>query len=213
MRLCVGPPPSAAVESFHAADLCPHLHEARVARLGSTSDELASACDGLAQRAQHFRSARGIQPVRVADNSQPPRTVGRPPSQLRRVDAVVDRDTHPRECTSVGLEPRSRNLPVRDCSYDAVVDFGALHLADAWQRQIREIARVLRPGGRFFFEQPINPGHRWAIDRPGGGRLPGGFGQEELVDEIHSAGLSTIGLSRVGLGRLDLIGVARKEVK
>ena len=102
-------------------------------------------------------------------------------------------------------------LPIGDCSYDAVVGFGALHLADDWRRQVGEVARVLRPGGRFYFEQPINPAYRWAIARPGGGRVPGGFGESELVQAIQHAGLGVVGLARVGPGGLDLIGVAQKH--
>lgn len=102
-------------------------------------------------------------------------------------------------------------LPIADCSYDAVVGFGALHLADDWRRQLGETARVLRPGGRLYFEQPINPAARWAVHRPGGGRVPGGFGESELLQAIRHVGLCTIGLARVGPGGLDLIGVARKQ--
>lgn len=101
-------------------------------------------------------------------------------------------------------------LPFADASYDVVVDFGGLHLADAWRPAIREVVRVLRPGGRFFFEQPLNPFYRRAIPRRGGGRIPGGFGRQELLGEIQDAGLTILGVTSVGLGRLDLTGAARK---
>ena len=39
-----------------------------------------------------------------------------------------------------------------DSSFDAVVDYGILHHIPNWQKALREIARVLRPGGVFYFE-------------------------------------------------------------
>lgn len=48
-----------------------------------------------------------------------------------------------------------------DASYDAVFDFGIVHHVPEWQKAIREISRVLRPGGRFFFEEVT----KQALDR------------------------------------------------
>ena len=101
MWSCLRPPSSAPVEAFHAADFSPHPHEPRLPRLGSPSDEVTTACDGGAQRTQYELSALGIEPVGVADKSQPARTIGRAPTEVCRVDVVVDRDTHPRECSQV----------------------------------------------------------------------------------------------------------------
>lgn len=39
-----------------------------------------------------------------------------------------------------------------DATFDAVFDFGAIHLEPNWQKAISEVRRVLKPGGRFFFE-------------------------------------------------------------
>jgi ubiquinone/menaquinone biosynthesis C-methylase UbiE len=44
-------------------------------------------------------------------------------------------------------------IPAPDESFDAVFDFGVLHHIPDWQKAVREIARVLRPGGLFYFEE------------------------------------------------------------
>jgi ubiquinone/menaquinone biosynthesis C-methylase UbiE len=43
-------------------------------------------------------------------------------------------------------------LKAADQSFDAVVDFAALHHVPNWQVAVSEIRRVLKPGGRFLFE-------------------------------------------------------------
>ena len=101
-------------------------------------------------------------------------------------------------------------IPAADSVYDAVVNYGALHLADNWRGALREVARVVRPGGRLFFEQPINPLSRFAFDRAGGGRIPGGFGRVELLEAIERSGFTMIGVQQVGFGRLDLVGAAQR---
>jgi len=39
-----------------------------------------------------------------------------------------------------------------DDSFDAVVDYGVIHHIPHWQQALKEIARVLKPGGTFYFE-------------------------------------------------------------
>ena len=39
-----------------------------------------------------------------------------------------------------------------DDSFDAVVDYGVIHHIPHWQQTLKEIARVLKPGGTFYFE-------------------------------------------------------------
>ncbi|MFN0181140.1 MAG: class I SAM-dependent methyltransferase [Gemmatimonadales bacterium] len=45
------------------------------------------------------------------------------------------------------------HIPRPDRSYDAVFDFGVLHHVPDWRGALREIARVLKPGGRLFAEE------------------------------------------------------------
>ncbi|MEW6667798.1 MAG: class I SAM-dependent methyltransferase [Thermodesulfobacteriota bacterium] len=47
----------------------------------------------------------------------------------------------------------AQELPYRPRSLDAVFNFGIIHHLEDWKKGIQEIARVLRPGGRFYFEE------------------------------------------------------------
>jgi SAM-dependent methyltransferase len=42
--------------------------------------------------------------------------------------------------------------PFGDATFDAVFDFGAIHFIAPWERALDEVRRVLRPGGRYYFE-------------------------------------------------------------
>ncbi|MER2517796.1 MAG: class I SAM-dependent methyltransferase [Candidatus Accumulibacter phosphatis] len=44
-------------------------------------------------------------------------------------------------------------LDVEDATYDAVFDFAILHHVPVWQDGVAEIRRVLKPGGRFYFQE------------------------------------------------------------
>ena len=39
-----------------------------------------------------------------------------------------------------------------DATFDAVFDFGAIHLEPNWRKAVAEVRRVLKPGGKFYFE-------------------------------------------------------------
>ncbi|HUX21969.1 MAG TPA: class I SAM-dependent methyltransferase [Spirochaetia bacterium] len=47
----------------------------------------------------------------------------------------------------------AEQLPYGDGSMDAVFNFGIIHHLEDWDRGIREISRVLKPGGVFYFEE------------------------------------------------------------
>ncbi len=97
-----------------------------------------------------------------------------------------------------------------DGSFDAVFDFGVLHHIPGADRAIGEISRVLKPGGRFFFMEPLaslaaNPvvvfltGHQPELQ----------FTWKELSKRLARAGLDTPGDSfQIGLTRV--IGVSCK---
>lgn len=46
-------------------------------------------------------------------------------------------------------------IPTADSTYDAVFDFGIIHHVPRWQVALAEIARVLKPGGRFYAEEML----------------------------------------------------------
>lgn len=107
-------------------------------------------------------------------------------------------------------------LPVADAAYDTVVDFGAMHLMPDWRAGVGEVARVMRPGGWFMFEQPAHPLYRRLMPLSTGRPIPGGFSRDAFLAELRRRGLDLAGLARPGplvlTGLLgDLIGAARKR--
>lgn len=85
--------------------------------------------------------------------------------------------------------------------YDAVFDFGIIHHIPNWRDALTEIARVLRPGGRFYFEEVTatalaRPTYRALFDHPTEDRFSAG----EFLAELPHHGLQ-VGdrwLTRVG---------------
>jgi ubiquinone/menaquinone biosynthesis C-methylase UbiE len=62
-------------------------------------------------------------------------------------------------------------IPVADAAYDAVFDFGIIHHVPDWRSALREVARVLKPGGRFYAEEVFrnfitHPVTRIFLDHP-----------------------------------------------
>ena len=77
-----------------------------------------------------------------------------------------------------------------DDSFDAVVDYGVIHHIPHWQLALKEIARVLKPGGTFYFEDLLkNLITTWPapvfFDHPQATQFYGG----EFRSELESTGL------------------------
>ncbi|HEY5331585.1 MAG TPA: class I SAM-dependent methyltransferase [Acidobacteriaceae bacterium] len=69
-----------------------------------------------------------------------PRMVARAQKRLRRFASRAE--------VSVG---DATAIAAEDESFDAVFDFGVLHHVEIWEDAVREVARVLKPGGLFVF--------------------------------------------------------------
>jgi ubiquinone/menaquinone biosynthesis C-methylase UbiE len=82
-------------------------------------------------------------------------------------------------------------LKFEDQTFDAVFNFAAIHHIPDWQKAITEIHRVLRPGGRFYFQEVTA---RWILrfpfkqlfEHPMENRFSG----QEFVDELEKKGIS-----------------------
>jgi ubiquinone/menaquinone biosynthesis C-methylase UbiE len=85
------------------------------------------------------------------------------------------------------------SIPVPDSTYDAVFDFGIVHHIPDWRFALREIRRVLKPGGCFYAEEVLaafirHPITRQLLEHPQGDR----FDREAFCSAITEAGLEVL---------------------
>ncbi len=103
-------------------------------------------------------------------------------------------------------------LNADDGSYDAVFDFGIIHHIPDWRAAVGEAARVLIPGGRFYFEEVTahalsRPTYRRLFDHPTEDR----FTAEDFLEELGRHGLVILG-SVTRIQGDYLLGVAAKPL-
>lgn len=68
--------------------------------------------------------------------------------------AIANRRLRPRHLNAIKLFVGDvTRIEAKDESYDVVFDFGIIHHVSDWRRAVAEINRVLRSGGRFYFEE------------------------------------------------------------
>jgi ubiquinone/menaquinone biosynthesis C-methylase UbiE len=77
-----------------------------------------------------------------------------------------------------------------DGSFDAVFDFGIIHHVVEWEKAVREVRRVLKPGGIFIFEEVSKHAlDRWIyrklFDHPDQNR----FTMKDFVGALEKQGL------------------------
>jgi len=97
-----------------------------------------------------------------------------------------------------------------DSSFDAVFAFGVIHHMEDWRKAIREIKRVLKPGGEFFFDELLrgflnNPLIRAITAHPTGGMFTSG----EFLGYLKKEGLKPVKYKLYG--GIWLLGTAVKE--
>ena len=81
-------------------------------------------------------------------------------------------------------------IAASDATYDAVFDFGIIHHVPDWRGAVSEVRRVLKPGGRFFFEEVTRHAlERWSyrtfLVHPTESR----FSADEFIAELERQGI------------------------
>lgn len=100
-------------------------------------------------------------------------------------------------------------LDAEDDSYDVVVDFGIVHHVPDWRAALDEVARVLRPSGKFVFEEVTavalaSRTYRRLFDHPEHDR----FTAEEFTTALRERGLEVGERQRTLRGGRYVLGVA-----
>jgi SAM-dependent methyltransferase len=97
----------------------------------------------------------------------------------------------------VWLQGDATNLPLEDGAFDTVLMFGGIHHVADRAGLFREVARILRPGGRFLWREPISDFWLWRALRAAVYRLSPTLDHEterplryaETVPPLAQAGL------------------------
>jgi ubiquinone/menaquinone biosynthesis C-methylase UbiE len=81
-------------------------------------------------------------------------------------------------------------INAKTASFDAVVNFAMIHHVPNWQSAVSEVSRVLRPGGRFYFEEVTSHAlNKWSyrafMKHPAENR----FCSTEFIDELERNGI------------------------
>lgn len=98
-----------------------------------------------------------------------------------------------------------------NAAYDAVFDFAVIHHVHRWRDALAEVSRVLKPGGRFYFDEVTatalaRPTYQRLFDHPTEDRFTAG----EFLAELPRQGLDIGDRWRSYVGGDYLLGVATR---
>ena len=84
------------------------------------------------------------------------------------------------------------NIDEPDASFDAVFDFAIIHHIPNWKDAVAEIARVPKPGGKFFFEEVTSHAlgrwfYRTFLEHP---QSQHWFNKEKFITELERNGIA-----------------------
>lgn len=86
------------------------------------------------------------------------------------------------------------DIQAADSTFDAVFDFGVIHQIEQWRKAVAECARVLKPGGRFYFEAVSKAFYRVPMNLAMEGGTPDvrriGFNKETYLAELDTNGIT-----------------------
>ena len=109
---------------------------------------------GRSLRVLEIGCGRGIALPALERWCRPVRLVGLDPDRALLAEARAH--TSARACRAELVEGDVRRIPFPAAAFDLVVDFGTCYHIDHPDRALREIARVLRPGGLFVHETRLS---------------------------------------------------------
>lgn len=80
-----------------------------------------------------------------------------------------------------------------DDVFDGVFDFGVIHQIVGWEKAVAEVTRVLKPGGRFYFEAVSTRFYRFGMNLAMERGTPDvrkiGFGRDSYLSELAKNGI------------------------
>jgi ubiquinone/menaquinone biosynthesis C-methylase UbiE len=97
----------------------------------------------------------------------------------------------------------AEHIDAPDATYDAVFDFAIIHHVPRWRAALREVRRVLKPGGRFYAEEVLaalihHPFWRRVLDHP----MEDRFDRAGFAAGLEDAGLRVVASRDDGAGRV-----------
>jgi ubiquinone/menaquinone biosynthesis C-methylase UbiE len=129
------------------------------------------------------------------------------PAQAERARARLAAKHRTRADLRLGDAAR---LEFPDRTFDGVFDFAVLHHVPEWKQALHEVNRVLKPGGRFYFEEVLRGFlETWAARKLFVHPKEGHFTSDEFVQAVEAARFQLLAAPR-RIGPFFILGVARK---